>query len=169
MLKPTQLVPDISAPLLGGGQWNLYQQNPREFTLLVFYRGHHCNVCRFYLNKLGAHLRSFEDRGISVVAISADKEAKAMQSKHEWFTGKLNIVYDFPVEKARALGLYISKGIKVHEPEYFFEPAVLIVRPDNTLYSIILQSMPYGRPHIEDMLQTFDYIIEENYPPRGES
>lgn len=168
MLKPKQLVPAISVPVLDGSTWSLYEQKPQQFTLLVFYRGHHCPVCRFYLNKLGAHLKDFEDRGIAVVAISADTREKARQSQQEWFTGRLPLAYGYPVEEARKLGLFISRGLKVHEPELFFEPAVLTVLPDNTLYSIIIQSMPFGRPHIEDMLQSFDYIIQENYPPRGE-
>ena len=169
MLKPTQIVPDLSVPLLNGESWSLHRQQPRQFTMMVFYRGHHCPVCRFYLNKLSAYLSQFEERGINVIAISADTKEKALQSQHEWHTGRLPIGYNFPVEEARELGLFISKGFKKHEPDLFFEPAVLIVRPDNTLYSIILQSMPFGRPHMDDLLQTFDYIIEENYPPRGAS
>lgn len=169
MLKPTEKVPNITAPLLNGEDWRLYQQSPRQFTMMVFYRGHHCPVCRFYLNKLSAHLSQFEERGINVVAISSDSQVKAQQSQHEWHTGRLPIAYNYPIEEARQLGLFISTGFKKHEPELFFEPALLIVRPDNTLYSIIVQSMPFGRPHMEDLLQTFDYIIEENYPPRGAS
>ena len=169
MLKPTQKLPNLTAPLLNGENWSLHKQKPRQFTLLVFYRGHHCPVCRFYLNKLSAYLSQFEERGIDVLAISADTKEKAQQSQHEWHTGRLPVAYNFSIEEARQLGLFVSKGIKKHEPELFFEPAVLIVRPDNTLYGIILQSMPFGRPHMDDLLQTFDYIIEENYPPRGEA
>ncbi|WP_224999562.1 peroxiredoxin-like family protein [Cesiribacter sp. SM1] len=169
MLKPNQLVPNITIPLLSGGTWDLHLQKPRQFTLIIFYRGHHCPVCRFYLNSLSTHLSEFEARGINVIAISSNTREKALQSQTEWRTGRLPIGYDYPVERARQLGLYISRGIKLHEPELFFEPAVLIVKPDSTLYSIIVQSMPFGRPNIQDMLQTFDYIIDENYPPRGES
>lgn len=169
MLKPLQTVPNLSAPLLSGEEWSLYKEKPQQFSLLVFYRGHHCPVCRFYLNKLSAHLREFEERGIAVVAISADRKEKAQQSQQEWHTSRLRLAYSFPVETARSLGLFVSSGKKVHEPELFFEPAVMIVRPDNTLYAITVQSMPFGRPHIEDILQTFDYIIRENYPPRGAS
>ena len=167
MLKPKQLVPNITAPLVQGGTWSLHQNKPKQFNLLVFYRGHHCPVCRFYLNSLSTHLSEFESRGIEVVAISVNTKEKAQQSQSEWHTGRLSIAYDYPVEDARQLGLFISQGIKKHEPDLFFEPAILIVRPDNTLYSIIVQSMPFGRPNMKDMLQTFDYIIEEDYPPRG--
>ncbi|AHM62086.1 peroxiredoxin [Flammeovirgaceae bacterium 311] len=169
MLKPNQLVPNIHIPLLSGGNWDLYTQTPRQFTLLIFYRGHHCPVCRFYLNSLSTHLSEFEARGINVLALSSNTLEKARQSQSEWHTDRLPIGYDYPVEEARALGLFISRGIKQHEPELFFEPAVLIVKPDNTLYSIIVQSMPFGRPNIKDMLQAFDYIIDENYPPRGDA
>ena len=169
MLKPTQLVPNIEVSLLDGNHWSLHKQQPKQFTLIVFYRGHHCLVCRHYLHTLSTLLPEFAQRGIEVVAISTNTKDKARQSQTEWHTGTLPIGYDYPVDEARKLGLYISKGIKAHEPELFFEPAIFMVRPDNTLYSIIVQSMPFGRPNIKDLLNTLDYIINENYPPRGEA
>ncbi|EMR03506.1 redoxin domain-containing protein [Cesiribacter andamanensis] len=169
MLKPNQPVPPIEVPLLQGGHWSLHRQTPKEFSLLVFYRGHHCPICRHYLHTLSTLLPEFSQRGIEVIALSVNSRQKALQSQNEWFTGALPLGYDFPIEQARQLGLYISRGLKPHEPELFFEPAILTVRPDNRLYSIIVQSTPFGRPHIKDLLQTFDYFIDENYPPRGDA
>lgn len=169
MLKPKQLLPDIQVPLLEGTTWNLYRQRPKQFTLIVFYRGHHCPTCRYYLHSISSLLTEFNERGIEVIAISANTREKATQSQNEWYTGTLPIGYGFPIQEARQLGLYISNGIKPHEPDLFFEPAIFIVRPDNTLYSLIVQSMPFARPYAKDLLQTFDMIISEKYPPGGDA
>ena len=38
MIRPTpkHTAPDLSFPLLDGNQWNLEQQKPESFTLVVF-------------------------------------------------------------------------------------------------------------------------------------
>ena len=38
---PRQPVPELSVDTVGGGRWNLAEQRPENFTLIVFYRGHH--------------------------------------------------------------------------------------------------------------------------------
>jgi peroxiredoxin len=168
-MKPVEKVPEIKVKTLQGQEWALSRQKPAHFTLIVFYRGHHCRVCRHYIHDLSVQLPEFEKRGINVIAISSNSKEKALQSQNEWHTQDLLIGYDYPVEEARKLGLFISKAIKESEPDFFFEPALLVVRPDGTLYSIALQSIPFARPRFSDILGTFDFILRENYPPRGEA
>jgi len=46
---------------------------------------------------------------------------------------------------------------------------VFLVRPDNTLYWAAVQSMPFARPHFKEMLAAMDFIINNDYPARGEA
>lgn len=38
---PRTLVPELVVETVGGGLWSLAEQQPKHFTMLVFYRGHH--------------------------------------------------------------------------------------------------------------------------------
>ncbi|WP_017733909.1 peroxiredoxin-like family protein [Nafulsella turpanensis] len=167
-MKPLEKVPEIKVKTLQGGEWVLSEQRPRNFTMIVFYRGHHCRVCRHYIHDLSVHLPDFEERGINVIAISSNSREKAIQSQNEWHTQDLLIGYDYPVDEAKQLGLYISKSVMEGEPDFFFEPAVFVISSDGTLYSISLQSIPFARPHFKDIIAAFDFILREEYPPRGE-
>ena len=43
-LMPDSQAPVLSLPLVGGGTWSLADQNPKNFTMVIFYRGLHCPV-----------------------------------------------------------------------------------------------------------------------------
>lgn len=167
-MKPLEKVPEINVKTLQGHDWSLSRQKPVHFTMIVFYRGHHCNICRHYIHDLSVQLPEFEKRGINVIAISSNSQEKAKQSQNEWHTGDLLIGYGYPVDEAKHLGLYISKAIHAREPDFFFEPALLVISRDGTLYSLAKQSIPFARPHFKDILASFDYILRESYPARGE-
>ena len=55
-LMPDSQAPALSLPLVGGGTWTLANQSPKNFTMVIFYRGLHCPVCKMYLEKLKAAL-----------------------------------------------------------------------------------------------------------------
>ena len=38
---PQTKTPDLTVRTVAGNTWTLSQQTPENFTLLVFYRGHH--------------------------------------------------------------------------------------------------------------------------------
>jgi hypothetical protein len=42
------------------------------------------------------------------------------------------------------------------------------VRPDNTIYYASVQSMPFARPPFGEMVQALDFVIQRDYPARGE-
>jgi hypothetical protein len=46
---------------------------------------------------------------------------------------------------------------------------VFLVRPDRTLYYAAVQSMPFARPHLRDILAGLDFVIAKDYPARGEA
>jgi len=92
-LIPRQPVPALSLPLAGGGTWSLDADKGEAFTLLVFYRGLHCPICKRYLNELQSLLPKFAERGVSVVAVSSDDQEKAERAKADWGLGDLSIAY----------------------------------------------------------------------------
>lgn len=168
MIKPRTKTPDININLINDSKWNLKDQNPEHFTLVVFYRGKHCPVCKSYLETLQKHLDAFIEKGVNVIAISSDTEEVAKATYEDWDIDDLPLGYNFSIEDARTWGLYISEGIK-KEPKQFIEPGLFLIRPDQTLYFSSIQTMPFARPRIIEVLKSLDYILNENYPARGES
>ena len=59
MLTPGQSVPDLDLELTIGARFQLSKQSPENFTMLVFYRGKHCPICKRYLEELGGKLDKF--------------------------------------------------------------------------------------------------------------
>jgi hypothetical protein len=73
----------------------------------------------------------------------------------------------------RTWGLYISSSrgktsAGVEEPALFTEPGLFLVRSDGTLYFASVQTMPFARPHFDEILQALDFVIANDYPARGE-
>ncbi|OHV88007.1 peroxiredoxin-like family protein [Mesorhizobium sp. ORS 3428] len=172
-LIPRQPVPDLRVPLVGGRSYNVRAEKPPAFSLIVFYRGLHCPICKTQLKDLEARLGEFEHRGVSVVAISTDNEERASQTSPTWQLPQLRIGYDLSLPVAREWGLYISRGrgktsTGVDKPDLFSEPAIYLVRPDGTLYFGSVQTMPFARPHFADILGAIDYVVKNDYPARGE-
>lgn len=166
-MKPKETMPNLELDLINDTRWDLQKQNPEKYTLLFFYRGLHCPVCKKQLSEVQNHLQDFTDRGINVIAISMDSEERAKKAGKEWGVESLPIGFELSEEKAREYGLYISKAISDKEPDTFSEPGIFLVDSDNKLYFSSIQSMPFARPSIKDILKAVDFIEKENYPPRG--
>src|SRR6056297_2989564 len=126
MIRPKTEVPNLSLDLINDTQWNLQAQRSDIFTMLVFYRGLHCLVCKKYLEKLTTKLEDFSKRGVHLIAISCDSEERAKKAGKEWNIPELPVGYELSVEKAREWGLYISEGTKASEPDLFSEPALFL-------------------------------------------
>lgn len=169
MIKPQTPVPDLEVKTVDGSVWKLSEQQPENFTFIFFYRGYHCPICRKYLNSIDQNVDALDSLGIKTVAISSDSEERAALSQSEWNLSRIPIGYGLPIVEARQWGLYISKSIKPNEPATFNEPGLFIIRPDGQLYAASIQTMPFTRPSIEELITGFSYIISNNYPGRGEA
>lgn len=168
MLKPGQKTPDLRLPLTIQAQFDLAKQQPENFTMLVFYRGKHCPICKSYLEELAGKLDKFTGQGITPFAISMDSEERAMVSHQEWDTGDLPLAYGMSEDTAREWGLYISeKRAGSEEPEQFSEPGLFLVRPDGTLYFAVTQNAPFTRPPLDQLLSGVEFILKNDYPTRG--
>ena len=168
MLKPGQPVPALDLPLTIEARFELDKQSPENFTMLVFYRGKHCPICKKYLTELGGKLDKFTDKGINVFAISMDSPERAAVSHEEWGTHDLPLAHSLSEDKAREYGLYISeKREGSEEPDVFSEPGLFMVKPNGTLHFAVVQSAPFTRPDLDDLLEGLMFTIEKDYPTRG--
>lgn len=168
MLKPKTKVPNLLVDLINDTQWKLHSQKPEKFTMIVFYCGLHCPVCKKYLEELKTKLDDFSNRGVNVIAISMDTEEKAKKTRKEWDISALPIGYELSENSAREWGLFISEGIKEEEPKIFSEPGLFLIEADGSLYCSSVQTMPFARPHLDDFLKAIDFVKENDYPARGE-
>lgn len=170
MLKPRKEVPELTLPLVNGGEWSVNEVEKADFlTLLIFYRGYHCPVCKTYVPQLEKLRSQFEELGVQVIAASSDSREKAEKTVKEWELNGLKVGYGLPIEKARELGLYISHAIKEEEPETFSETGLLLIKPDKTLYAAAIQTMPFTRPNLKELHQSLQFVKQHNYPARGEA
>ena len=165
---PKQNAPALSTPLLGGGEWNLANETAEHFTLVVFYRGLHCPLCKKNLQQLEELHDLFEEKGVSVIAISMDTEKRARLSRQKWELSKVSIGFGLDKEVAKELGLYLSEGVKEGEPAIFSEPGLFLVDKDHKIYYASMNSNPWGRPYLPSFVKAVDYIIRAGYPARGE-
>ena len=173
-ILPRQPAADLAVPTLSGTMWSLAEAKPQRFSLIVFYRGLHCPVCKTYIAELDKLHAEFTTRGVEVIALSGDMEARARQAQTGWSLSQLTVGHSLTIATARSWGLYISTGrgmtsAGVEEPALFNEPGVFLVRRDRTLYWSAVQSMPFARPHFREILAALDFVIAKDYPARGEA
>ena len=166
-LIPDAQVPALKLPLVGGGTFDLSQESPENFTMVLFYRGLHCPVCKNYIGGLAAMLDDFEAAGFSVVVASMNDKALAEQAAADWELGRTRVAYDVTVEDAKNWGLWISKAFKDVEADIFTEPGLFWVRPDGRLYLADISNMPWARPDLKMLLSKVAYALEHSYPARG--
>ncbi len=173
MLIPRTPVPNLKVPTLNHGDFVLQNENPENFSLVVFYRGLHCPICAKYLLELARLVPEFEKRGVKVIALSSDTKQRTEQMAEKLNAPELRMGYELKLDVARQWGLYISTSrgltsINIEEPALFSEPAVYIVRPDSTLYYGAVQTMPFARPNFTELLGAIDFALAKDYPARGE-
>jgi peroxiredoxin len=173
MLIPRQKAPALLVETLDHGRFDLATESPERFTLVCFYRGLHCPICANYLKELDRLAPELAGRGVATIAISSDWQERARQMADKIQARNLRIGYGLGLGDARAWGLYISASrgktsIGIEEPLLFSEPGVFLIKPDQTIYYLSVQSMPFVRPNFAEMVQALDFIIKNDYPARGE-
>ncbi len=173
VMGPTKLasgsrLPDITLPLVGGGSVTLGTPRKAGHWHLVFvYRGKHCPVCKRYLEQLQTLQDKFLAIGAEVVAVSGDPEGKAAamaDSSHLTFP----VAYGLSIEQMRALGLYISHPRSPEETDRpFAEPGLFAVNPQGRVQLIDISNTPFNRADPVELLDTVEWIQQNDYPIRG--
>jgi peroxiredoxin len=137
--------------------------------MVVFNRGLHCPVCQAQLRELDRRRDELAERGIDVVSVSGENEARATRMRDDWRIADIPIAYGLTEAEMRAWGLFVSRGINEGEPRVFNEPALSLIQPDRTVFYASVLSMPVGRPKLDDLLAGVDYWSAHEYPLRGDA
>ena len=166
-LMPRLPAPPLRAPLAGGGLYDLAQDNPKLFSMIVFYRGLHCQQCEAYLGELEKLLPEFNRRGISAVAISCDEKDRGEAAKADWGLTHTRVGYGLTLDVARQWGLFLTEGrprpAGLSEPPFCCEPALYLIAADKTLWFSAVQNMAFARPRFEDVIEGFEFLFAKGY------
>jgi len=164
-------IPGTPAPALeidtAAGRWQLAAQSPDSFTLVVFYRGLHCPVCKGYLSELDRLVPDFAAQGAGVIAVSMDSAARAAQAAADWGLTQLRLGHGLTADQARAWGLYLTQSIRETEPAVFCEPGLFLIDREGRFYLIAIGSMPWARPDIASLPAKIGFAMQNGYPARG--
>jgi len=170
-ILPRTPVPALTLPLVQGGTTDdlaLGTGTDGRFTVMVFYRGLHCPVCRKQLREIDENMDELRDAGVGrVVAISMDTLKRATISVNDWELARLPIAHGLTEDAARQWGLFVSSGFKESEPERFSEPGLFVLDSDNTLFWSNISTMPFGRMPVSAIIHGLEYVTENDYPARG--
>ncbi len=166
-LLPRQAAPELELETVAHGTWKLSERSPKAFTLLIFYRGLHCPICSKYVPEFASRLAEFSERGVEVLAVSADDQERAEKAASEWELSAIPVAYGLTQAQMAAWGLYVSAAIKETETPIFAEPAAFLISPEGTVNLAAVLSAPFVRPALDDLLQAVD-MAEKGYPARGE-
>jgi peroxiredoxin len=157
--------PAMSWPVVDGGVIN--PSADEGWRILIVYRGKHCPLCKTYLNTLYELLPEFRAIGVSVYALSADTQAKALADveEHGW---KLQVGYDLTPDQMRQLGLYVSNPRSPEETDrQFAEPGLFVINPAGRTQIIDISNAPFVRPELGGLLFALKYLTANDYPIRG--
>ncbi|MFN3891914.1 MAG: redoxin domain-containing protein [Beijerinckiaceae bacterium] len=178
IVMPRTPAPRLRTPMAGGGTYDLYEERPSLMSMIVFYRGLHCQQCQDYLRDLEQWIGEFEKRGVTSVAVSCDCADRGEQTPGQWGLSRVRIGYGLSPREARDWGLFLTAGRPrasgMSEPDVCCEPAVFLVAPDRTLWFSAIQNMAFARPRFEDLIEGFEFLFARGYfrekecPARGE-
>lgn len=168
-ILPGRPAPELAVETLDGAGYALDRQQPEAFSLVIFYRGLHCPICKKYLSELETKVGAFEQRGVEPIAVSSDTRERAEKAAQDWTLERLKVGYGMPIEAGRKWGLFVSRSIKEGEPREFLEPGLFLIRPDATVYAGSIATMPFARPPLDEVLSAIDFVLKNDYPPRGEA
>jgi peroxiredoxin len=124
---------------------------------------------RAQLQELNTRVSNLALRGVKVVAISSDTRERAERAKAEWGLDALRLAYGLELQTARMWGLYVSSGrgktsLGIEEPAFFSEPGLFLIRGNGTLYFATIQTMPFFRPAIDEVISAIDFVVAKDYP-----
>ena len=161
-------LPALTLPLVQGGEITLGKTSaPGMWQIVIVYRGLHCPICNQYLKRLEELREGFAKAGAELVCVSADplEKARAVVDKHGL---GFPVAYGLSIEEMRELGLYISDPRSAEETDRpFAEPATFAVNEEGLLHLIEISNTPFNRADLAELLDTMEWVKENNYPIRG--
>ncbi|MEM7792068.1 MAG: redoxin domain-containing protein [Verrucomicrobiota bacterium] len=162
------ILPEITLPLVGGGEATLGQpSDPANWRLVFIYRGLHCPICHQYLKKLDGLKDQFLKTKAEIIVASGDPREKAEQMVQEESLS-LQVAYGLSVAQMQSLGVWISQPRPTEEVKIPFpEPAMFAINTDGKIQLIDQSNTPFNRADLNELLETVEWIQENDYPIRG--
>ena len=136
-------------------------------TVVFFYRGVHCPVCKRQIEELASHEEEMRAAGLAVAAVSMDDNDRFARQGKEWDLGSLTIGHGLTEASARDWGLYLSDKVKDAEPARFAEPCTAVLKADGSIYAMFHQNTPIARPRLDDLMQGLAFVKKNDCPVRG--
>lgn len=160
--------PTLTLPLLSGGDVTIGRATQPDFwQIVIVYRGLHCPLCKKYLTRLEELREGFAKAKAEVVVVSADPKERAAAMVAE--TGlTLPVAYGLTTDQMQTLGLYISRPRSDDETDRpFAEPATFAINETGILHLIELSNTPFNRADLGELVETVEWVRENEYPVRG--
>jgi peroxiredoxin len=167
VVQTNTAAPDLTFRLLSGETFTLRDRNPKNYTIVVFYRGAHCPLCMNHIQEIKDNYQTALNAGFEIVIVSMDPKDKAQASTKD-IALTVPVGYGLTEAMARSWGLYISGGRDgTNEPTIYSEPGLFVIRPDTTVLMALVPSLPFSRPIIPQLIGGLrSYAIQNNYPAR---
>jgi peroxiredoxin len=161
-------LPALTLSLVQGGEITLGKaSNPQNWQIVIIYRGIHCPICRKYLSRLEELREGFTTAGAELVVASADPIEKARKMVEDSQLG-FPVAYDLSIAQMQELGLDISDPRNADETDRpFAEPATFEINTDGLVHLIEITNTPFNRADLSELLETVEWIRENDYPIRG--
>ena len=161
-------LPEITLPLVGGGSATLGLADKQNFWRLIFiYRGYHCPICHQYLKRLEALKADFLEAKAEIMVASGDPLEKATAMVEEAGL-TYPVAYGLSIEQMESLGLWISEPrSEVETDRPFAEPAMFAINEKGRIHLIDQSNTPFNRADLSELLETVEWIRENDYPIRG--
>eukprot|EP00960_Hanusia_phi_P011718 341815-Hanusia_phi.AAC.7 len=159
-IAPGSAFPSVTLPKVGGGEVTFPYKNTE--TLVVVYRGNFCPFCQGTLKSLQAAIKSFEEIGVKVVAVSADKEAEAKTTVTNCGI-TFDVAYGLEPATMQKMGLFISDPTNYIEQKHkFSEPAWFFVKDDGSVRYLDIGSAPMcARPVPDSIIMAVKWVREQ--------
>ncbi len=161
-------LPSIELSLLSGGAATLGKPlEPQAWQAIIVYRGLHCPICNKYLKQLQELKEGYADVGAEILAVSADpiERAQEMATANQL---DFPIAYGLTVGQMQELGVYITQPRPDDDVDYPFpEPGVFVLNGESKLQIIEISNTPFHRTELKELLETIEWVQENDYPIRG--
>lgn len=161
-------LPPFTLPLVDGSEVTLGKTStPDVWQIVIIYRGIHCPLCHKYLKRLEELREGFSKRNAELIAVSGDpvEKAQEMVTKNGI---KFPVAYGLSISQMRELGLYISDPRNPEETDRpFAEPATFALNSQGLLQLIEISNTPFNRADLAELLDTVEWVQENDYPIRG--
>lgn len=102
---PRRKTPDLTVPTLDHGDFNLAIEQSERGTIVCFFRARYCPICANYLTELDKRVGEFAERGVTVIALSADTEERTRAMANKIGNKNIGFGHCLDLSVARRMGI----------------------------------------------------------------